>query len=242
MKGKRFWIIGASSGIGHALANAMVSSGITLILSSRNEEKLKDLNKTLPIPQQILPLDIKNPDQVIQAVSQVGALDGVVIMSAIYSPPQRVDRLDIAQVADIIQTNITGVIHVVSSVLPLLKPKGQLAVCASVAGYVGLPLGQPYSATKAALINFMESVKVENPDMHIQVINPGFVKTPMTDQNNFNMPMIITPAQAAQHIIKGLKQKHFEIHFPTTFTRYMKLLKLLPYRLYFLITKQLVKN
>jgi len=242
MKGKRFWIIGASSGIGHALANAMVSSGISLILSSRNEEKLKDLNKTLPSPQQLLPLDITNPDQVIHAVSQVGALDGVVIMSAIYSPPQRVERLHMAQVANIIQTNITGVIHVVSAVLPLLKPKGQLAVCASVAGYMGLPLGQPYSATKAALINFMESVKAENPDMHIQVINPGFVKTPMTDQNQFDMPMLISANKAAQYILKGLTQKHFEIHFPKKFTRYIKLLKLLPYQLYFLIAKQLVKN
>ena len=117
--------------------------------------------------------------------------------------------------------------------------EGQFILCASVAGYRGLPNGQPYSATKAGIINFAESLRAEQTNLDIKVINSGFVRTPMTDKNQFNMPMMIEPEQAAQAIFSGMKSKKFEIHFPKKFSLFMKLLRLMPASLYFKIAQKI---
>lgn len=139
--------------------------------------------------------------------------------------------------------NLLGAFTLIDSVLPILKQQrsGQLALCGSVAGYNGLPGGQPYSATKAAVINLAESLKAENPQLDIKVINPGFVKTPLTDKNSFQMPMMVSPEYAAQAIAEGLLKRGFEIHFPKKFTLLMKLLRILPRGLYFFLVSKLAK-
>jgi short-subunit dehydrogenase len=144
----------------------------------------------------------------------------------------RIETLNISDVRQIIETNVLGAFYVLNAVIPLLKSQsyGQIALCGSVAGYIGLPGGQPYSATKAAIINLAESLRAELPQtIDVKVINPGFVKTGLTAKNNFEMPMMITPEKAAMFIADGLLKKNFEIHFPKKFTFFMKLIQFLPY-------------
>lgn len=241
--GKCIWIIGASSGIGRALALEVAAQGALLALSARSEDKLRELNAELGGGHYIFPLDICDADAVVKTAQEVNAvfpvLASVVLMAAGYSPVT-LDKLDISVARQIVDTNITGAFHVVHAVLPVFKrqKRGQLALCASVAGYCGLPVGQPYSATKAAVINLAESLKAEQPHLDIKVINPGFVRTPMTGRNDFKMPMIIEAEDAARVIAKGLNSGAFEIHFPRKFTLLMKMMRALPYCLYFWLLRR----
>ncbi len=123
----------------------------------------------------------------------------------------------------------------------LLREGGQLALCGSVAGYIGLPKGQIYSATKAAVISLTESLRVERKDRDIRLISPGFVKTPMTAMNDFDMPAVISPEAAADAILRGLDRSGFEIHFPRRLTYALKLLRLLPYRASLALTARLIR-
>ena len=145
--------------------------------------------------------------------------------------------------AKIINVNLTGTFHLVSAIMPVFKKNGggQLALCASVAGYSGLPAGQPYCATKAGMINLAESLRAEHDGtgVDIKLICPGFVKTDLTDGNDFPMPMIIEAADAGRYIADGLAKKRFEIHFPKRFTLILKLLRILPYCLYIPIAKRI---
>jgi short-subunit dehydrogenase len=246
-QGKHIWIIGASSGIGEALSRCLASRGAILALSARKSEALNRLNRELNNAHLSLPLDVTDQNELIEArkflEEQWGKIDSVILLSAMYEP-MTFSTLDIPVVRHIIETNLLAAFYAVSATLPFLKQQGygQLVLCGSIAGYSGLPNGQPYSATKAAIINLAESLRAETldfPAIDIKLINPGFVKTPMTDKNSFSMPMIITPEEAAEAIASGLQSKAFEIHFPKRFTRIMKLLRHLPYWLYFCIMRRL---
>lgn len=242
--GKHIWIIGASSGIGKALAKELAGEGATLALSARNEDKLKNLNEALEEQHHVCPLDVTNHKQIektAQALKEkFSKIDSVIFLAAIYAPTE-LDTLDIDEAHKIIDVNLGGAFNLIYSVLPLLKEQGsaQMVLCGSVAGYRGLPAGQPYSATKAGIINLAESLKAEQSDLDIKVINPGFVRTPMTDKNDFDMPMMIEPEDAAKAIARGLKSSAFEIHFPKKFTFFMKLLRVLPNVLFFSVSKKI---
>ena len=252
--GEHIWIIGASSGIGAALAVSLAQQGATLILSSRREQPLQQLNQRLGGHHLVLPLDVAVPAHIAAAVAKVQEsvvrLDRVVFMDAIYQP-NSIRRMDITFAQQSMQTNLIAAMALTQALLPVFEqqaqppaqPKSQLLLCASVAGYAGLPNGQPYSATKAALINFAESLYSEEKSIvDVKIINPGFVKTPMTDKNTFPMPMCITPEQAAVAISQGMQQRHFEIHFPKRLTVLLKLLRLLPYRVYFRLTGRMAST
>jgi len=146
------------------------------------------------------------------------------------------------EVSNLIKQVHGQTIWIIGAILPFFESQGhgQICLCASVAGYIGLPNSQPYASTKAALINLAESLHVEYEpkNIDIKVINPGFVQTPMTDRNQFEMPMMITAQEAATAIAKGITSQGFEVHFPKKFTLIMKLLRLLPYWLSFKITKK----
>ncbi len=236
--GKYIWIIGASSGIGHALAVELAKQGATLVLSARREDKLNTLNDALGGGHTVLKLDITDIQAFAIAAKTVQdtflRLDSVIFMAAIYHPVL-LKNMDIKAAHQMVNINLNGAFNTVHTVLPILKQQGygQLALCGSVAGYRGLPNGQPYSATKAALINLAESLCAEERELDIKIINPGFVRTPLTNKNNFNMPMMIEPEKAANIIARGLQSKRFEIHFPKCFTLLIKLLRVLPSSLYF---------
>ena len=237
---KNIWIIGASSGIGEALAKQLSSSGNKVFISARSADKLEIISKeTRAIAYA---LDVTNFDEIKAAAQKIGKINSVIFMAGVYTP-MSFENMQIAEANQIIDVNFKGALNTVLAVLPILKAQGfgQIALCGSVAGYIGLPNGQPYSATKAAIINLAESLRAEVPSfIDIKLISPGFVKTKLTDKNSFDMPAIITPEKAAQEIIKGLNNKGFEIHFPKKFTYFMKLMRLLPYFVYLRISKKLV--
>ena len=243
--GEYIWVIGASSGIGSELCKQLASKGATLILSARRIEKLNKLKQTLGEKHFVFPLDVSNEKQVnevIQGViSSIKKIDRVIFMAAIYRP-QLIKEMDISFTRKIVEVNLLGAIYCSHAVLPILmaQKKGQIAICASSAGFMGLSGGQPYSATKAALINFTESLyaEVEKP-IDIKVINPGFVKTPMTEQNKFHMPMQISVEEAAKAILTGLTKRGFEIHFPKCFTCLLKFIACFPYYIKLWFTKKL---
>lgn len=243
--GETIWIIGASSGIGEALARELAEQGARLILSARREEELNQLNDALGGEHLVYPLDVSNNEQVTGAAQAAAIkakkIDRVIFMAAVYRPND-INKMDVEFAKSQVDVNVMGAIYCAFAVLPIFdkQQSGQLVLCGSVAGYTGLPGGQPYCATKAAVNNFAESLYAEVPDyVNIKLITPGFVRTRMTDKNNFHMPFRLEPPQAAKAIAKGLKKRAFEIHFPKLFTYQTKFLRILPYPLKLWLLKQM---
>lgn len=244
IEGQHIWILGASSGIGAALASALSEQGAQLILSARRKEQLDQLNQQLGGQHRVLPVDVGSPHSLISAAQTLEKLDSLIFMAALYAPDDSRDD-DIQFINQILSVNLGGAFNAVHAVRERFRKQGhgQIVLCASVAGYRGLPYGQPYCATKAALINYAESLKIELEDdqIDVKVINPGFVRTPLTDKNEFRMPMMIEAEEAAQSITRELTSKRFEIHFPKRFTYLMKLIDVLPRWLYFPLARLMKK-
>lgn len=237
---RRVWIIGASSGIGEALARTHAQAGDKVLLSSRNAQALEALAAQLQ-GAEVLPLDIGDRQDFHRAFAQIapGSLDVIHCTAALYEPGKLAD-IGEDSLAQTLAVNLLGSFLLAKAAPALLRPGGQLVLFGSVAGYIGLPFGQPYSATKAAIINLAESLRVElAPQVDVRLVCPGFVRTRLTDKNRFTMPAIISPDAAADAILQGLSRKRFEIHFPRRFTLMLKLLQLLPYPLLFRLTARL---
>ncbi len=243
--GKHIWIIGASSGIGKALAVELAEQGAHVILSARSADKLNAINAELNGAHTVLPLDAGDAEACVKAAAALPKLDSVIFMAAIYSPHSDKPK-DIHFIHDMLKVNIGGAFNTVKAVLPIFEKKGhgQIALCGSVAGYRGLPYGQPYCATKAAIISYAESLKIEleEKNIDVKIINPGFVRTPLTDKNDFQMPMMIEADAAAKSLAKGLLSGSFEINFPKKFTWIMKIINILPAFLFFPLTRAMKKK
>jgi len=238
---RRCWIIGASTGIGAALAEALAARGARVALSSRRREVLEGLASRMAAGRaQVFPLDVRDAPALAQAaqslVAMWGGIDLVVVMAGDYKP-MRAWEVDLADATAMIETNLTGAFNVLAAVTPQLVKQGSgtIALVSSVAGYRGLPKSLVYGPTKAALINLAETMYLDlrPKGLGVCVVNPGFVKTPLTAQNDFRMPALIEPGEAALEIVAGLERGAFEIHFPRRFTGWLKFMRLLPYRLYF---------
>jgi short-subunit dehydrogenase len=235
------WVIGASSGIGRELSKLLAGEGVTVTVSARRAGALKELQEECaPDKIRTLPLDVSDPSEVAGAVDLLerdhGLPDVVVIASAIFEPAA-VNDLNPVLFAKLMAVNYLGVVNVFSALLPkfLALDRGHIAVVASVAGYRGLPLASAYGPTKAAIINLCESLvpELSARGIQLQVINPGFVDTPLTAKNRFAMPFMLSPQEAARRLYKGLKSGRFEVTFPKRFTWLMKVARILPYALYF---------
>jgi len=242
---KTVWLIGASSGIGRALAQAFAERGAKLLLSARRENALSELAESLGKQHLVLPLDISDEQSVIAVVKRITQqnirVDSIICLAGAYEPG-RIDELTSDTQAAIINTNINGTFNVIRHTLAMLREhQGQLAIYGSVAGYRGLPKGQPYSATKAALINLAESLYLEEQpnQVDVKLINSGFVDTDLTRKNQFAMPMMISTEEAAEAIINGLGKSAFEIHFPKRFTYLMKCLQRMPNWLFFVLARRM---
>lgn len=243
--GQYVWIIGASSGIGAELAIALTQQGANVIISARRQSELEAVrDKLTGANHQVLAFDISDHAQTVGAFKSIKRLDRVVFMAAVYDPSEK-GRTDITFIQKSLAVNLGGVYNMLDVATPFFVSQGhgQVSLCGSVSGYFGLPNAQPYSSTKAAITNLAESLYVEYQPKNIDVklISPGFVSTPMTSKNNFDMPMVIDAGTAAQSIIKGLTGSAFEIHFPKRFTLIIKLLRLLPYWLAFKVSGKLMK-
>lgn len=243
--GQYVWIIGASSGIGAELAIALSQQGANLILSARRESALQSVHAQLTgANHQVLAFDIGDHSQTVNAFKNIKRLDRVIFMAAVYDPSEK-GRTDIGFIQKSLQVNLGGVYNMLDVATPFFSSQGhgQVSLCGSVSGYFGLPNAQPYSSTKAAITNLAESLYVEyqSKNIDVKLISPGFVSTPMTSKNDFEMPMVIDAQTAAKAIAKGLTASAFEIHFPKRFTLLIKLLRLLPYWLAFKVSGRLVK-
>lgn len=239
---EHIWVIGASTGIGAALAKELAGNGHSIALSARNRQALAHLHEQLPQNDHlVVPLDVSDPVAVKNAMEVIREkwteINRVIFMAGVYQPMQ-MDQLDLSETKKILEINLLGAFYVTEAVLPelLSKPGRQLVFCASVAGYRGLPKAQPYGASKAGLINMVESIRAEQGNnLDIKLINPGFVESRLTDKNHFHMPSLISAEKAAKEIVNGLNSSGFEIHFPKRFTLAMKLLSLLPNWIYYRI-------
>ncbi len=246
LKKKNVWIIGASSGIGAALAKKLSQNGATVILSARSEEKLHNLSNEIQGKSYVFPLDITNHDELCKIAQKIkhdyGHIDSAILLAGMYQP-SLISDIKTEDTRKIIDINLMGAFNFIECILPILKYQkyGQIILTGSVAGYRGLPKGQPYSATKAAITNLAESLRIEEPEIDVRLLSPGFVNTPMTEKNDFDMPMVITPEEAADDIYKGMLSNSFEIHFPKKFTFIMKLIHIMPNWLYLILGSRMKK-
>ena len=240
-KDKRCWIVGASTGIGAALADALAAKGARVALSARRAGPLHEMAARHGKGRALaLPLDITDAPALEKAAAAItgawGGIDLVVLMAGEYKP-MRAWQLDLGAARSMVEVNLMGYYNALAAVVPrfMEQKSGAIALVSSVAGYRGLPKSLVYGPTKAAVINLAEALYLDlNPKgIGVCVVNPGFVRTPMTDQNDFKMPALIEPEEAAREIVAGLQDGDFEIHFPKRFTRVLKTLRLLPYGSYF---------
>lgn len=236
--GQVAWIIGASSGIGRATAEALHARGARVIVSARQAAALEAFVAAHPGAIAI-PLDVTAPHALTQALAQVlavaGRLDLAMYCAGMYEP-MRAQRFRADTLQRHLDVNLMGAARLLEPLLPVLlrQGHGHVALVGSVAGYRGLPQALAYGPGKAALHHLAETLYLDlaPAGLGVSVINPGFVDTPLTVRNAFAMPALQTPREAAGHILHGWADGRFEIHFPRRFTWWLKLLRLLPHGWY----------
>lgn len=248
---KKIWIIGASEGIGYQLAKKLVKEkNAKVIISARTSEKLQVIKDELGEKNCLaLPLDVKNYESLKNAYLEIkqvwGSVDIVIYNSAV-SGLSKYRKFVLSQALETLDVNLLGAFRALA--LPVKdfvdEKRGHIVLVGSVAGYRGLPATLAYGASKAGVIYMAEGLKVdlESSGVKVQVVNPGFVETRLTKVNDFKMPALIKPEQAADYIIKGIKSDKFEIHFPKRFTFLLKIARILPYFLYFKMVKSQTKD
>ena len=242
--GRRVWLVGASTGIGRALAGRLHALGATVIVSARKAEALQAFVQQHP-GSMALPLDVTDGHAVLAAAHAAqadGPLDLVCYCAGHYQA-MRATTIDLPDLLRHHEVNTVGALHVLAAITPgmLARRHGHISLVSSVAGFRGLPQSLAYGPTKAALINLAETLYLDLQllGLGVSVINPGFVDTPLTAHNDFHMPALMSPDAAAQAIVQGWAKGVFDIHFPKRFTRVLKLLRLLPYRLYFAAVRRI---
>ncbi len=248
--GKTVWLVGASTGIGRATASALHAAGARVVVSARSAEPLNSF-VAAHAGSLAIALDATDRDAMRQAAQQIcqahGGIDLALYCAGTYAA-MRATAFDLAVAQRHVQVNYVGALHMLDAVLPVMLKQaeagagasgetrgGHISLVSSVAGFRGLPQSLAYGPTKAALINLAETLYLDLSPLKIgvSVINPGFVETPLTSGNQFRMPALISPEQAAAEIIRGWRDGDFEIHFPKRFTRWLKAMRHLPYSAYF---------
>ena len=240
---KSVWLIGASSGIGLATAKALHAKGARVVVSARKADLLQTFVDAHPGAQAVV-LDVSDASAIEQATQYVQEQQGldVVIYCAGYYKPLRAVNYSLDEMQRHLEVNYLGALRVLDAVIPrlLVQAHGHISLVASVAGYRGLPMSLAYGPTKAALIHLAEALYLDlSPyGIGVSLINPGFVETPLTAQNTFEMPALISPEQAASAMLRGWARGVFEIHYPKRFTLWLKFMRLLPYRIYFALVRR----
>ncbi|NBO14908.1 MAG: SDR family NAD(P)-dependent oxidoreductase [Betaproteobacteria bacterium] len=241
------WVVGASSGIGLALASRLHALGARVTVSARQAWALEAFASTHPGALAV-PLDVTDAQAVARASTQVHTHHGLhlVVYCVGHYLPQRATAFNAEEMHKHMRINYDGAVHCVDAVLPhLLKQgRGHVSLISSVAGFRGLPKSLAYGPSKAALTHFAEVLHLDLKDhgVGVSVVHPGFVRTPLTAQNDFQMPALIEPEAAAQAMIDQWGKGVFEVHFPKRFTHVMKALRLLPYGLYLRLASRLTPS
>ena len=246
-----YWITGASSGLGRELALQLAAAGHVVCVSARGEQSLAELAAEVSGSGAIHPYacdvgDMAAVQQCFAAICAAHGLPDVCVLNAGTHTPNSAARFDRAVFQRLMDINSMGTVNCLQAIVPayLGAGAGRIAVVSSVAGYRGLPNASAYGATKAALINMCEALRPElaAAGVVLQVVNPGFVRTPLTDKNDFPMPFLMEVEDAAAQLVRGLSSDRFEITFPKRFTWLLKLLRMLPYAIYLGISARTLRN
>jgi short-subunit dehydrogenase len=242
LRGQRIWLIGASSGIGAALAYDLAREGARLALSARSADALEQIAeraRSVGAEAEVLPLDVTEDASVAAAATALATRWGdvdLLIYSAGAWETLDVANYDAASAVRQLDVNLLGLVRVVGAVLPGMVERrgGTIAAIASVAGYGGWPLASAYSASKAGMLAYLQSLRMDlrRHGVRVVTVTPGFVESPLTDKNEFPMPFKLSADQAAASIIEGLRDDKVEIHFPRRLSIPLKLLSALPRPLY----------
>ena len=245
---KTIWITGGSTGIGKALAIRFANEGWNVAISARRENLLKELSDRYENISPF-PLDVTDKENCKNIFNQVkekfGEIDICFFSTGTWDPKKEKD-IDVEQIENVFKINFFGTVNSIKAVEEYYKNRneGTIAIVSSIAGYRGLPNSTGYGPSKSALNNLAESLYFDfgRHNVRVCLVSPGFIKTPMTDKNDFKMPFLKTPEFAADKIYDGLiNRKSFEIHFPKELTLTLKFFSILPYKLYFYLVKKLTK-
>ncbi len=249
MNKKTIWITGGSTGIGKALAIKFANEGWNVAISARREKLLEEIsNKYENISS--FPLDVTNKSNCKEVFNQIinkfQNLDICFFSTGTWDPKKEKD-IDVEQIENVFKVNFFGTLNSIKVVEEYFKNKkdGTITIVSSIAGYRGLPNSTGYGPSKSALNNLAESLYFDfgRSNVRICLVSPGFIKTPMTDKNDFKMPFLKTPEYAAERIYDGLVNKNsFEIHFPKSLTMILKVLSFLPNKIYFGLIGKLTKH
>lgn len=237
--GKRYWLVGASEGLGLALAQMMSRAGAEVILSARSEDRLNAAISTLAGKASAVPCDVADRASVEDAAAKIGPVDGVVYLAGVYWPTKAQDW-NAEQVEAMCDVNFTGCARVIGAVLPAMvaRGSGHVVITGSLSGFRGLPGSIGYTASKAGVMSLAECLYADLRDtgVEVQVANPGFIRTRLTDKNEFSMPFLMEPEEAAREMFEHMNSDTFKKSFPLVFSWVFRLSQFLPdwayYRLF----------
>ena len=239
-KGKRYWLVGASEGLGAALAHKLSAAGAEVIVSARGAERCAEVATALPGRAHAVAVDVRDDASVAEAAKTVGEIDGLVYLAGVYWPMPSTEwrAAEVTAMADV---NFTGAVRVLGAVIPgmVARDAGHVVLTGSLSGFRGLPGAIGYTASKAGVMNLAESMRADlwRTGVRVQLANPGFIRTRLTDKNDFAMPFLMTPEDAAQEMFELMcDEGAFQRHFPRLFSLVFRLSRLLPdwayYRLF----------
>ncbi len=236
-QGKRYWLIGASEGLGAALARKLNAAGVEVIVSARNEDKLKALVDQMPGKASYVTLDVSDRASIEEAAQKVGQIDGMIYLAGVYWP-MKSQEWNAEQAEAMADINFTGAIRSVGAVLPAMiaRDSGHIMITGSLSAFRGLPGAIGYAASKAGTLVLAESLYADlrKTGVRVQVANPGFVKTRLTDKNDFKMPFLMEPDDAAQEMFELMNDEDcFMRSFPRTFSWLFRVSQLMPDWLYY---------
>ena len=230
LTGKTYWLIGASEGLGRALATQLSQSGARLILSARNAERLESLCAEL-IDARAVALDVTDQKAVREAALEIGAIDGVIYNAGAYEP-MRATQWDAQAALMMADVNFIGALRVLGEVVPkfIKTGHGDITLIGSLAGYRGLPASIGYGASKAALVSLAETMRhdLKGSGVVVRIVNPGFIKTRLTQKNDFKMPMLMSSEDAAKRAFKAMQSRRFRTDFPAPFSWFIRAFQFLP--------------
>lgn len=237
-QGKRYWLVGASAGLGAALAHKISSAGAEVIVSARSEGKLAELVDALPGKASYEAMDVQDIDSVRAAVTAVGDVDGIVYLAGAYWP-FGAKAWEADHATAMIDVNLTGLVRVLGEVVPgmVAKDAGHIVITSSLTAFRGLPRSIGYTASKAGTMSLAECMYADlrKTGVKVQVINPGFIKTQLTEKNDFKMPFLMEPEAAAQEVFEHMNSDRFKKSFPFAFSMLFRIAQFLPDSLYYRI-------
>lgn len=235
-QGKRYWLVGASEGLGRAVAHKLSAAGAEVIVSARSEDRLKSLVEELPGKSSYMAVDVVEREQVEAAAQKIGEIDGVIYLAGVYWP-MKASEWDNEKVDLMGEVNFLGASRVAGAVIGgmVARGSGHIVLTGSLSGFRGLPGAIGYSSSKAGLMVLAESMQADlrKSAIHVQLVNPGFIKTRLTDKNDFTMPFIMTAEEAANEVFDHMNTGRFKKSFPALFSLVFRGSQFLPDWLYY---------